>query len=268
MNHSFNVEIATELGIPCAVILDHIWFWVSKNEANGKHFHNGMYWTYNSVKAFSTLFPYLSIKQIRTALDRLRTEGLVEVGNFNDNVYDRTLWYALTEKGKAACLSGQLHLPDQENTFAPQGKPIPDIYNNNVSDTGMKPDIEPDLKTSSCAERCEAHPSTQDEKPEPTPSEFNIILQDGTFYNVPQESITYYKVLYPGVDVDQALRNMMGWSNDAGPNRKTRRGIKRFITSWLIREQDKAGRKGGVNGAVNRGSPGESPRRLAGETIV
>lgn len=140
---------------------------------------------------------------------------------------------------------------------------------NNISSTKTDDSIhEIDNTISSCAERCEVHPSTQDEKPEPTPSEFNIILQDGTFYNVPQESITYYKVLYPGVDVEQALRNMMGWSNDAGPNRKTRRGIKRFITSWLIREQDKASRKGGVNGAVNRGSPGESPRRLAGETIV
>lgn len=139
-----------------------------------------------------------------------------------------------------------------------------------ISDTKTDDSInETEETTSSCAERCETHPSTQDESPQPTPSEFDIILQDGTFYNVPQENVEYYKKLYPGVDIEQALRNMMGWSNDAGPNRKTRRGIKRFITNWLIREQDNASRKGGARGAVNRGRSGESPRKLFdGETVV
>lgn len=120
----------------------------------------------------------------------------------------------------------------------------------------------------SCAERCETHPSAPETTPQSTPSEFNIPLQDGTGYNVPLEDIEQYRNLYPGVDVEQALRNMIGWSMTAGANRKTRKGVKRFITSWLIREQDKSGRKGGGNVGFNRESAGESPRRLAGETIV
>ena len=82
------------------------------------------------------------------------------------------------------------------------------------------------------------------------------MLQDGTLYNVPQENVEYYRRLYPGVDIEQQLRNMEGWSRDAGPKRKTRNGVKRFITSWLIREQDNASKKGGRNGA-NRSSPGQ-----------
>ena len=104
-----------------------------------------------------------------------------------------------------------------------------------------------------CGEVCAEPPASgrstpaKPVKPEPTPSEFNIMLQDGSFYNVPMENIEVYKRLYPGVDVEQQLRNMMGWSMDAGPNRKTRAGVKRFITRWLIREQDRGGRKNDKN---------------------
>lgn len=124
----------------------------------------------------------------------------------------------------------------------------------------------------SCAESPDSGRSTQKKKQDqPTPSEFNIMLQDGTFYNVPQENIEYYKRLYPGVDVEQQLRNMEGWSRDAGNNRKTRGGVKRFITNWLIREQNDASKKGGRNGA-NRSSPGKGAGRYEplfdGETVV
>lgn len=103
--------------------------------------------------------------------------------------------------------------------------------------------------------------------PQPTPSEFNIPLNDGTFYNVPVENIETYRKLYPAVDVEQALRNMIGWSMSNENRRKTRKGIKRFITSWLSRDQDEAGKRGGGY-AANRRSPDEGPRRVGGETIL
>ena len=91
-----------------------------------------------------------------------------------------------------------------------------------------------------CAERREARHSTP--KPEPTPSEFNLILNDGTEYNVPLENVDAYKGFYPGVDVEQELRNMAGWCFNNPKNRKTRSGIKRFIGNWLTGEQNKARR--------------------------
>ena len=45
--------------------------------------------------------------------------------------------------------------------------------------------------------------------------------------------------LYPNVDVMQELRNMKGWCNSNPTKRKTKRGVLRFINSWLAREQDK-----------------------------
>ena len=61
-------------------------------------------------------------------------------------------------------------------------------------------------------------------------------------YLVTKEYVKELKELYPAVDVEQALRNMRGWLDSNPRNKKTPRGIKRFITSWISREQDKAPR--------------------------
>lgn len=125
--HYFDVKIAEKYGINCAILLQNIWHWVRKNESNGENFYDGNYWTYNSARAFSKMFPYMSAKQINTALAKLRDEGIIETGNYNKVKYDRTLWYSVTEKGKSILLYGKIDFPCRENEFSPQGKPIPDI---------------------------------------------------------------------------------------------------------------------------------------------
>lgn len=135
--HFFDINIAERYGVHCAVILQNIWHWVRKNEANGKNFYDGTYWTYNSTRAFAELFPYLTKKQVRTALEKLIEDGILQTGNYNEMKYDRTLWYAVTEKGRSILLSGQIDLPFRANEDAPEGKPIPD--NKPISKPKSKP---------------------------------------------------------------------------------------------------------------------------------
>ena len=49
-----------------------------------------------------------------------------------------------------------------------------------------------------------------------------------------------YRELYPAVDVDQEFRKMVGWLDTHQKNRKTPRGIGKFINGWLCRAQDSA----------------------------
>lgn len=149
MYHFFRTDIAAQYGINAAVLLENIRYWVDKNEANRVHFHEGRYWTYNSVKAFVEMFPYLSEKQIRGALSKLEDEGLILKGNYNTSPYDRTAWYALTDKANALfdpSLSVNIDLPSRANQNAPEGEPIPDnkpdIYTPCVSNTGYKPNTD------------------------------------------------------------------------------------------------------------------------------
>lgn len=117
--------------------------------------------------------------------------------------------------------------------------------NNNNNNNNNKNENKNTDANASCAES-PAGRST------PTPSAYDIPLNDGSTYNVPEENIAVYRKLYPAVDVDQALRNMIGWCMSHERERKTRRGVKAFITGWLTRDQDKAKtQKGGTTNAVD-----------------
>lgn len=64
-------------------------------------------------------------------------------------------------------------------------------------------------------------------------------LNDETEFPVTESMLVEYGGLYPSVDVRQELRNQRGWLLSETSRRKTKRGIKRFITGWLSREQDR-----------------------------
>ena len=140
MEHSFDIEIAKEYGVNCAIILKNIYFWVKKNEANERHFHDGRYWTYNSVKAFNELFSYLGESQIKTALKKLEDEGLIVVGNYNEDTRDRTKWYALTKTAYCICENRQMEQEEIAND------------NNNINNINTNPDNKPDNKPNTVEE--------------------------------------------------------------------------------------------------------------------
>ena len=74
------------------------------------------------------------------------------------------------------------------------------------------------------------------------PPVISLPLNDGTFFDVSENDRAKWSQLYPNVDVLQQLRHMAGWCDSNPTKRKTRGGIKRFITAWLAREQDKGGK--------------------------
>ena len=158
--HFFSVGAAKVIGVNAAIILQNLYYWVTKNEANGDGMHDGRYWTYNSVEAFNRLFPYLSKGQIRGALKKLEDGGYIISGNFNESKYVRTKWYALTDSGYALvqncrCISKnhKMESSKNENQFAKTSKCS--ISTDNKPDN--KPDIRPDdEKTSRQSEKREA----------------------------------------------------------------------------------------------------------------
>lgn len=173
MLHFFNPNVAAQYGVSEAVILNNIQFWLEKKKANNQDLYDGKYWTYNSMNAFKELFFYLSEKQIRRILDKLKKEGLIETGNYNKNTYDRTLWYTITDKGmellevdlkptleqiekaeranaevpngadakvqegESICPNGQMELTKKANGCDQKGEPIP--YINTYINTDSKP---------------------------------------------------------------------------------------------------------------------------------
>ena len=101
MIYYFDSDIAAEVGVNAAVILQNIAYWVKKNEANGMHLHDGRYWTFNSRKAFQKLYPFWTERVIKYSLKKLKDEGYILTQQFNKSKMDHTNWYALTDKGEA-----------------------------------------------------------------------------------------------------------------------------------------------------------------------
>ncbi len=83
------------------------------------------------------------------------------------------------------------------------------------------------------------------EQPPHAPPVISLILNDKTMHDVYESDIDGWKELYPAVDIIQELKKMKGWLDSNPTKRKTKRGINRFINSWLARTQDSGGSRKG-----------------------
>lgn len=129
------MDIAVEHGADVAIFVHNLVYWVEKNAANGKHFHDGRYWTYNSIKALGDMYPLWSASQIRTITKKAEQAGLIVTGNYNLKPMDRTMWYSPSDEVlklyglekyiPPICEKSQMDLSENANAFAKNDKAIP-----------------------------------------------------------------------------------------------------------------------------------------------
>lgn len=96
--YHFNADLARRHGVNGAIFLHAMAFWVAKNQANGRHFHEGRTWTYNTLDALTKLFPFWTRRQVERIVAKLKEEGALLTGNFSQDKTDRTVWYALADQ--------------------------------------------------------------------------------------------------------------------------------------------------------------------------
>jgi hypothetical protein len=163
-SHAFPVSIAEKYSITIALWLQHIAFWTENNLSLNKNIHDGLCWSYTTLEALRDKFPYMSKSQIETMINNSINHGLLIKGNYNQNKYDRTIWYALTPKAyiyfghllnekylQRLYLSisekSEIDFGDFRNGFPKIRTPIPDTkpdtkpYINNISTSAEVPDI-------------------------------------------------------------------------------------------------------------------------------
>lgn len=146
----------------------------------------------------------------------------------------------LRDKKTSQCDIGvtqQLHLSDVEKEIEiEKDKEIENKY------------ICPEVNSGQPQPKVEIEPSCSkaELKVETEPAQVDVFIKlpliNGDDYLVTKEYVKELKELYPAVDVEQALRSMRGWLGSHPKNKKTPRGIKRFITGWISRDQDEASR--------------------------
>ena len=132
--YSFDTDDAIEHGIDGAIVLYNLCFWIRKNQANKRNFFDGHWWTYNSTKAFTELFPFWNTQKIGRIIRRLEASGAIKSGNYNKSGYDKTKWYTVL---KSHCLN-------MNNGTINNEQPIPDV--NTDEKTQIEADASPSLE--------------------------------------------------------------------------------------------------------------------------
>ena len=97
---SFNPDVAADVGVQEAAVLDVIVRWIVTNANSGRTQlrRDGRWWTFGSIKQWSEQIYFLTESQIRHSIDRLIDRGYLIRGYYNTNSYNRTSWYAMTDK--------------------------------------------------------------------------------------------------------------------------------------------------------------------------
>lgn len=98
MNHSFNIELATKLGVPEAIIIENFAHWLKVNSAKKSNYRDGMCWTWNTTDSLAIIFPYLSRATINRKINLLVEKKILKTEKkYNKSCYDNTLWYTIID---------------------------------------------------------------------------------------------------------------------------------------------------------------------------
>lgn len=70
----------------------------------------------------------------------------------------------------------------------------------------------------------------------------HLPLVDGSEWGITEADIVGWRKAFPAVDVKGQLLRMREWILANPSKRKTRKGIRRFVVTWLGKEQDRGGK--------------------------
>lgn len=171
-SYSFDVDLAKQFGVNEAIFLNNIQHWITKNKANGKNQYEGETWTFNTLNAWTELFPWLSRDQVRTIIKKLKSAGVLKTAQFDGE--NRQLYYRIDSKALA-----EFHVGNQPPILVKGGGENPTSGGENP--TCLITDVKPDLKQPKARAREE-----EEEVKSETPNDIPPDLHPATFEIVEQ----------------------------------------------------------------------------------
>lgn len=124
-----------------AIFLYALWTWCEKNAANEHNYHEGRYWSYNSLRGLTRIFPWTK-REIENTVNRLRDAGLILTAKLSKDPKDTTLSYTvIAEKigvspfGETVSPTGETVSPTGDTPPSPSGETV-SPHGDNLSPTG------------------------------------------------------------------------------------------------------------------------------------
>lgn len=75
--------------------------------------------------------------------------------------------------------------------------------------------------------------------------QWGLVLKDGSLFTPDNDFMDLMCQAYPNIDIPAEFRKMAAWCVSNESQRKTKRGIKKFINGWLNRAKPPTGKTGG-----------------------
>lgn len=183
-----------------------------------------------------TCFPLKEIKdrEIQEGLDHMCATGLIQLYTVDDRPYlEMVTW------------NKHQRIRNSRNKY-----PAPTVYDCSpqlAADCRNSPQLAADCRLNPIQSNIESESNKESESNHYSseqqvasePAVITLKLNDGSEYPFYQNDIDSYMNNYPAVDIMQQFRTMKQWCIDNPQRRKTKGGIRRFVNSWLSREQDK-----------------------------
>ena len=213
MNYQFNTEIAIQYGVDEAIMISNFEYWIGHNIANDKHYHDGRYWTYNSIEAFTKLFPFWTARQVRRIIQSLIDKGVIMTGNYNSSARDRTMWYAFTDDFLPKC---QMHFTKTSNGFDET------VKCNNIDSNNNK-DISKQIENTNIAAEGGLFPDTPEinaPKTRGTTEPVACIFANSRYADYDKFAAEFDKPEFADVDIYYYFQAVKDWSAQKGKKMK------------------------------------------------
>jgi hypothetical protein len=239
-HHTFDISLAAEYGVECAILIHHFQHWIRINRASKRNVKEGRCWTYQSRKDIQAHFPYWNYDKVKYLCEKLEQMGVLITNNFNKISIDKTLWYAFVDEKRFGLdeessnnLYERQNCPSMGKSAQREGKSAQPI-----------PDTIPNTKT----QIREEHPPTPPPRGDPKGGER---VGYGSHVKLKKEDYENFCKEYGQKDVDNLIEEMNEWigSGRGSEYKDYNAGIK----TWIRRRKWQKGQESeeGVNAIHN-----------------
>tara|TARA_R110002126_G_scaffold77229_2_gene192654 strand:- start:3451 stop:4299 length:849 start_codon:yes stop_codon:yes gene_type:complete len=239
LHHSFDIHLAKQLGsVELAILVHHFAYWVDYNTRSKKNYHDGKFWTYQTIGEIANHFPYLSKKQVERYMKKLTDQNILVKGNYNKTKFDRTVWYTFSDewsnrREKPISRNREMEEPEPGNQSPDIGTPIPHTKTYTKTHTNKEYSSDPKIRSEQRAD-------------------FFFSSSSGKFEGITEKDKASWKIAYPAIDMERETIKAEQWLK-SNPSKAKKKLWRKFLVGWFSRANDKT-----ENQAAYRSNTGDS----------
>lgn len=95
IKHSLEVRLSNKFGVHTTAVYERLHDLCAEKARFNADCHDGLFWVRMPHKDFRRVFPYMSETTVSRAIKKLKAEGLIVVGHY-DETNSLVNWYAAT----------------------------------------------------------------------------------------------------------------------------------------------------------------------------